>query len=161
MKTKIVFLFYIMFIGFSGNSFADEWQNVCVKLKDGTELTFALNSTPRFWFMSEWMYVSVGRVSTEFTTSDVEKVYYRDKTVTALESASKGSTNMIVSVKNDVLCIHGLTDKSIIKMYSLDGKQIAKPTVTSNTEAEINITNLVTGVYVLQVNNTTAKFIKQ
>jgi hypothetical protein len=160
MKIKIVLLLSFIFLGFFCSLHADEWKNVCVKLNDGSELTFALNSTPRFWFMSEWMYVSVGRISTEFTTSDVKSVNYIDKVSTEVKPLQYDSNAMNVIVRDEMVFVRGLKEHSILKLYSLDGKQVESIS-TSGTEAKINIQQLTAGIYILQVNKMSVKIIKQ
>jgi hypothetical protein len=161
MKKYRTLLLILLFSSFYSGLLADEWKNVCVKMNNGTEITFDLSSSPRFWFMSEWMYVSIGKFSTEFTSSDVEKVYYKDRTVSSTKPVKGSSTLPNVFVKNDQVIIRGLTERSTIKLFSLDGKQLSKPMVTTQTEATINVGALPSGVFLLQINNTTAKFVKQ
>jgi hypothetical protein len=161
MKTKKWLVLSLAILTTVGKLQADEWKNVCVKLTDGTEITYALNTTPRFWFMAEWLYVSVGKISTEFTTSEVEKVYYQDRVLTQVESINNESSGVKVYVDKEVVYIRGLSEHSVIKLYSLDGKPLMSPTVTTSTETTLNIRALPSGVYLLQMNKMTAKFIKK
>lgn len=161
MKIRIFTFLSCILLGFFGSLQADEWKNVCVTMNDGSKLTFALNSTPRFWFMSEWMYVSIGRLSTEFTTADVKSVNYIDKVTTEFKPLPNASNSVNVIVRDEVVYVNGLMEHSILKLYSLDGKQQVEPILTSGTEAKINVQPLAAGIYLLQVNNTSVKIIKQ
>ena len=97
---------------------------------------------------------STYKVTLNEKTNDIGRFYLHTKSA-ALSTETVALENVsIYSADQSTLRIVGLSQgKSTIKMFNVLGKQVLNSTFNSNGVSEINVSQLSTGVYIVQLAN--------
>lgn len=93
--------------------------------------------------------------------SGIQTITFKD-ILTSVESVENDTPQLSV-FPNPVasrLTLQGLHEDTLARIFSLDGSLLIETSVTAGC-GHIDVTTLPTGMYMLQVNDTTIKFIKK
>ncbi len=96
-----------------------------------------------------------GQVLATEETSAIHKIVFRD-TQSAAENVEDGAWVVYPNPTQDMLCIRGADAKTSLRVFDLSGQVL-----TTATGAQINVSALPTGTYLLQIGTQVVRFIKQ
>lgn len=159
MKTiqKIIFLLFFLV---SSYSFAQ--TGVIVTYYDGTTQGFNVTTAGKLYFASDNLYVKLNGTTTPTTipVTIIQKITFS----TTLASTTFGENNKYLVLypnpSSDIFKIKSDVNEGLkINIYSLQGKLVHKGNYQS--DEDINISNLSSGLYLVQVNGLTIKFSKK
>ena len=115
------------------------------------------------WIISKDRLFSLHSLTIDGCTADQYEITFRVKTYSVKRSTAVSTLNQQISLSpnpvNDFLTLTLPTDNNGIKIFDFQGKLLLQQNV--GFSAEINVSMLQTGTYVLVVNGESYKFVKE
>lgn len=132
-------------------------SSITIERLSGKDLTFALAQVGKLTFANDSVYL----MDREGVILGKEAQNQTQKIVPL--AASEVPDNLLRVYPNptaDHLIVSGLEDGATLRVYTRDGKLLETATAQGNT-ATLQVSHLSQGTYLLQINTTVVKFIKQ
>lgn len=159
MKTiqKITFLLFFLV---SSYSFAQ--TGIIVTYYDGTTQGFNVTIAGKLYFASDNLYVKLDETTTPTTipVTIIQKITFSSTLATTNFGGNKNNLVLYPNPSTDVFRIKSDTNEELkINIYSLQGQLVHQGNYQS--DEDINVSNLSSGLYLVQVNGLTIKFSKK
>jgi len=159
MKTiqKITFLLFILV---SSYSFAQ--TGVIVTYYDGTTQGFNVTTAGKLYFASDNLYVKLDETTTPTTipVTIIRKITFSSTLATTTFGENKNNLVLYPNPSTDVFRIKSDANEELkIIIYSLQGQLVHQGNYQS--DEDVDVTNLTSGLYLVQVNGLTIKFSKK
>lgn len=129
-----------------------------VNLKDGSAVIFPLGNSPVIKTSGNQLNVESSDESITIPFSDLESYSFTDDMNSGVSSAESDSERALV---NGHILFSGLTDSEPICVYSADGMLRLQTKAYSDGTADIDITVLPQGAYVVTTLSSTFKFMNR
>lgn len=128
---------------------------------DGAEQTWLLTRIGKMQFRSDslYLYAPDGMLLGESYVLDINRIEFAAD-ATALENTSVPSVRISPNPAMDCLLLEGAGNAATARVFSLDGRLMLTESVR-NGSAVIQVGTLPAGTWLLQVNTSLIKFIKQ
>ncbi|MBR3565160.1 MAG: T9SS type A sorting domain-containing protein [Paludibacteraceae bacterium] len=129
---------------------------------DGAVTDFSDASVQRLDFTQQGVMQVIGPdgTSQSFNLEELQRVEFG---VTGINDALQLEQQLTISIypnpTHDAICIDNLSDGTQARIYDVNGKLI-KQAVGSGKTTTIKVGELQNGMYILQINNQSVKFIK-
>jgi hypothetical protein len=139
-------------------------QSVVVQTKDGTETTELLSSLQKLSFSENNLLLNyISGSATSFSLADIRKLYFisgSSDVVNAVTDEVSETLHIYPNPANTQIFIQNLpAGNSVASIYRMDGFKILDQQVSPQDNC-ITVSTLSEGLYLLQVNGMTLKFIK-
>ena len=144
-----------MSLGFLCTVFAQEVSFTIMK-NDGTTTEHILSSDAKIYYSDTQLFVKSNGATVSYNLSELRKAYFN--VMDDVVETDHQQFAIYPNPANDVLKIINISDNQLVTIYSIDGKIIKRIEVSD--EAEINISDLQSGLYIIGVGNEFSKFIK-
>lgn len=158
MKKRIYLL-----ILFSIATFSFAQTGVLVTYYDGTTQGFNVENSGKLYFTSDNLNVKINSTTTTPTTIPVtiiRKITFSTTLSTTTFGENKNNLVLYPNPSSDVFRIKSdVVEDLKVEIYSLQGQLVQKGIYQS--DEDINVTNLSSGLYLVQVNGLTIKFSKK
>lgn len=126
--------------------------------KDGTKVAYALAEKPKITFTKSELVINTNNVDINYDLDKMSRFTYES-------GSSAGITDLksddIFRFQGEALVFPALSANSTISIYSLNGSLIFKKTVQTAGEYAFPLSELSTGVYLVNVNGITCKILKR
>lgn len=133
---------------------ASEEKILIVEMQSGDKTTFLLTEKPEMSFSNHVLFIGINGKDTSFEISQVKQFYFEDASSQAGISLPQQDGELhVIYQTNDKLVIDGIGQNDKIRIYSIDGKTFTTDVVTSNGRAEISLSTLNKGTYLINVSN--------
>ncbi len=155
---KLRFCLIIGLLLFAGSLKADELISIYLNNSDLSPVRIDVTTISTIKFKSTKFVVNANdNTSSDFYFSDVTKITFNEEG-TSIESVNAQTASIYPNPVKDKLIIRNIAD-SDISIYSITGVLVAR---YSQFDGEsIDVSNLTPGVYFVNTNSTTLKFVKQ
>ena len=127
-----------------------------VMKKDGTTTSHTMNTSSKIYYSDTQLFFDDNGTTVTYNLSDLRKAYFSAPQST--EEIENQQLALYPNPAKDVLNIKNLADNQEVTIYSIDGAIIIK--TSASGDAEINISELHPGMYVVKAGNLVSKFIK-
>ncbi len=152
---------YFVFLMFAG-VFTFAQTGVKIKYYTGTEQGFNVTASGKLYFSGDNLLVKPEATSTETSipVSIIRKITFTDE-ILATQNVGLNRKNLQLypNPSTDFIRIKSEKKSLDVKIYSLEGKLVVSGTYKS--DQDINVSKLNAGVYLVQANGVTIKFIKK
>lgn len=159
MKQKI---FLIPLLSFAIAAMAE--TSLVIQPLTGADQATAIASIGKIQFESAsvYLYDKAGIELGHTPISDIHKIIFNDPadTPTAIDDVQQNGISIFPNPTTESIVVKGLNANQTIRVYSLNGELLTS-SQCSNGEANINVSHLPQGNYLLQVGAEVVKFIKQ
>ena len=145
----------LMVLGLASFSFAQDVTFYIVKT-DGTTTSHAMSTNSKIYYSDTQLFFDDNGTTVSYNLSDLRKAYFSAPQST--EEIDNQQLALYPNPAKDVLNIKNLADNQEVTIYSINGAVIMKTIVSGN--AEINVSDLHPGMYVVSAGNLVSKFIK-
>ena len=145
----------LILLGFLCTICAQEVTFNIVK-NDGTTAAHIMSSDAKIYYSDTQLFFDDNGTTVTYNLSDLRKAYFSAPQST--EEIENQQLALYPNPAKDVLNIKNLADNQEVTIYSINGSVIMK-TIASG-DAEINISELRPGMYVICAGNLVSKFIK-
>lgn len=154
MIKKILLMVLLLF--FSVCNFSA--QILVLHLADGTTLDVELTEYwPEVRFQEDKVLVSSYPLDLEYPKTDILGITYKNIST----SISEPNADPKISQRNGQLIFHGVNSSDNIAVYNVKGMRIPVQIHSSGSSATLSLSSIPSGVYLLNVNGQTSKFIKR
>lgn len=124
---------------------------------DGTTTSYELFTRPCINFVGDSVKITSPTVSAEYYAKDVLSFSYKMPT-TSIEKTSTGSS---LSVDGEYLIFGGKNKTANVKVYSSNGTEETAKFSSSTDGLRLRLSSLRKGIYLINANGRTFKFIKR
>ena len=144
-----------MVLGLTSLSLAQNVEFNIVKT-DGTTTSHVMNTNTKIYYSDTQLFLDNNGTTVSYNLSELRKAYFTTQQST--EEVENQQLAIYPNPAKDVLNIKNLADNQEVTIYSINGSVIMKTIASGN--AEINISELRPGMYVVSAGNLVSKFIK-
>ncbi len=152
---KKLFLTALLAMAFAGSVFAQNMAFNVVK-SDGTTIQHVMSSDAKIYYSDTQLFLDNNGTTVSYNLSELRKAYF--STCDNINEIDNQQLTIYPNPAKDVLRISNIADNQEVTIYSINGTTLKRSVVSSN--AEINISELRPGMYVVSTGNMFSKFIK-
>ncbi|MDE7455675.1 MAG: T9SS type A sorting domain-containing protein [Prevotella sp.] len=149
---RILFLLYICCCCLSISA-ADTHTILRVELKDGTSNDYVLADRPRISFEGDKVVFLCKSISTSYTRENIQNFVFLEDSNTGFQELKAGDTRISYSIEAGKVTIEGITENENLNIYSISGQQCQPSVNYSSNRAEILLTPLPNGYYIINIGN--------
>lgn len=149
------FLLPILFLLLTPKLCAAEANALIVLKNNGSKLTFVLSKKPELSFANRILQITYAGDKTLIELEEVEQFYF-DGLPTDISSPTEtgGQEFKISYPAPDLAVVEGLNEKADVRLYSLKGIPYPKNVRMNRNQAEISLSSLPKGIYIININST-------
>ena len=144
-----------MVLGLTSYSFAQDVTFYIVK-NDGTTTSHAMSTNSKIYYSDTQLFFYDNGTTVSYNLSELRKAYFSE--LQSTEEIENQQLTIYPNPAKNVLNIKSIADNQEVTIYSMNGAVIMKTIVSG--DAEINISELRPGMYVVSAGNLVSKFIK-
>lgn len=133
--------------------------NLVIWSKDGAKVAYALAEKPRITFTKTDLVITTQGVEVSYLLDNMARFTYEKVSEAGITNLEKDET--IFELNGDTLLFPSLKANSTVSVHSVNGVLVFKQTVRQNGEYSFPVSNLNTGVYLVNVNGLTYKIVKK
>lgn len=151
MKKMTFILACLLLIGTTTNATAKGLTTLVISTKDGKDdAVFILSERPEITFANHKLTISVMNDDKVFEINDVEQIYFD-----VIDDIRSPKTNTISYnyLSDELILIEGIAPNDHIRLYTLGGIQIPNRVNLFDNRAEVSLSSLQKGTYLLKVGN--------
>lgn len=145
------------FVSFSA-VVAKSTMHLAVCTKDGSKVLYALEEKPKITFTDTELVITTKGVEIVYALSDMNLLTYENGETTGIANLYDDAS---FKLDGNAIVFSKLKAKDIVSLYSINGTLVFKKTVSQDGEYAVSLNNIETGVYVVNVNGLTYKFMKK
>jgi hypothetical protein len=124
---------------------------------DGTTTSYQLFTKPRVTFIGDSVKITTPTVSAEYSAKDVIRFNYK-LPATAIDNTA--ADNQLKS-DGEYLIFGGNVKADNVKLFTSDGIEVATKFTTASGNLRLRLSSLQKGVYLININGRTSKFMKR
>jgi len=155
MKKKLLVLLLAGFMLPTAKIVAQS-QTLVLWHADGTTTEVELYTLPRIQMQADKMVITSQGVSQEFAKSDVLRFTYKGIGT----GISQVNPQTVYRVDEDRVTFYGISTTDRISVYTTGGIQIPVRLMADGNKSVLSLNSLPSGVYLINVNGRTLKFIR-
>ena len=152
-------LFAIMLISFSAISFAQNKEVLSILMKDGSQVCFLLAEKPLITFAGDDVKVVSDTDEAVIKRENVEKFEFIEELPSSVGNVDE-QVRENFELAGNVIHVSGLESGCKVLLYKVNGELVMSAVANDGGAAVISIDALSKGVYLVNYNETTIKFIK-
>lgn len=133
-----------------------EVKYLVVNLNDGSNATFALADDPVITNTSSALQVKTAEKSIEVAFSDLKNYQFSDTDSGIFENVASKEGYWI---QNDIIHLDGLKPQTAVSVFTLDGRLLSRTNADADGHADIDLSSVTPGVYIVTYNNKAIKII--
>lgn len=159
MKKFFIFAIALM----AGAAWAQEAQPVQklnVWKMDGSQLQFLLTDEPVTTFENGNLVITTNQGVYSYPLAQMKK-YTHEGLPEGIDVPTVAPGTIMVRQNNEAMLIDGLPDNVVVDVYSADGKLILSQRSIAGQSTLLNLVTQPQGTYVVNVGQTSFKFVKQ
>ena len=127
-----------------------------VMKKDGTTTSHAMSTSSKIYYSDTQLFFDDNGTTVSYNLSELRKAYFSE--LQSTEEIENQQLTIYPNPAKNVLNIKNIADNQEVTIYSMNGAVIMKTIVSG--DAEINVSELRPGMYVVSAGNLVSKFIK-
>ena len=155
MTKKLLLLFAVVMMCIGRVSAQDKWYVVA---DNGAAI--AVEKVSYLMFADDSEEFAIVRLDGSMISGVKEVTFTQDNTSVEGVDADRLVVTLFPNPVVSEIRLQGLRENAQVRVYALDGALLVDTTLTPNN-ARIDVSALAAGVYMLQVNQTTVKFVKK
>lgn len=145
---------------FSLSTMAEDVKtHLVVWAKDGTQVAYALAEQPKITFTETDLVITTNGVEVNYALQNMVRFTYESNNNTAITNLQ--TDEFPFKLNGELLLFPALKANTTVSVYTLNGTLVFKKTVYQNGEYALPLSNLATGVYMVNVNGLTYKIVKK
>lgn len=139
---------------------ADTGKSLIVESKNGSTVSFLLADLPVLTFSNRSLVVTANNQSVSFEIDNVEKYYFKSAG-TDIAGVSSQAGVRVSYTENGNVVVEGFNQPAQVKLFSVGGIEYTDHVSMSGDKADISLSSLPKGVYIIRVNNQQIKVYKK
>ncbi|MBQ6693431.1 MAG: T9SS type A sorting domain-containing protein [Bacteroidaceae bacterium] len=138
---------------------AEDKNTLVIHLTDGTSVSFLLAERPRVTFAGDSLRIVSSVAEAALLRSEVRRFEFVADAASSVVDVPTASGECVIS--KNLLSVSGLNAGATVRLYSLDGRLVCTVCASAEGIATLSTDGLSAGVYVINFNSTTLKFLKK
>ena len=155
MRKVVLLLFFSLL---SGLIYAQEELALCLSMRDGSSVSFFLNEKPEMTFVADSVKIVSSVSQAKVKRSDVLDIRFKMDVPSGIEDVCENGT---VEIESECIRVENMKPDGIVSVYSVDGRIVMSEKADGNGLAVIQLHTIPSGIYLLNYNNITIKFIRR
>lgn len=123
----------------------------------GKPVSFALSDKPIISYQNNLLKLSTTKETIEFSVTDITSFRF-EETSTSVRNLMSGDEPL---VKGGIVYFSDLTPGTLVQVFSTDGRKVAETKIDTNGTAEVNISVLAKGTYIIKTEKYTIKYMNK
>ena len=152
---KKLLITVLLTIGLLSSIFAQDVTFTVVKT-DGTTIDHIMRSDSKIYYSDTQLFIDSEGTTVSYNLSGLRKAYFT--VIDAVAEVDSQQLAIYPNPANDVLTISNISENQLVTIYAIDGRVVKKTIISDN--AEINISDLRPGMYVVSAGNLFSKILK-
>ena len=154
-------LLSLLLFTFSALTFAQKKDVLGIFMKDGTSVYFLLAEKPLITFENSDVKVVSSTDEAILVRSQVDRFEFVADVPTDVEDVQEEVEREKFELTRNAIHLSGLTPGCKVQLFSIGGQSILATAANENGAVTISIDSLPAGIYLVNYNEITIKFIKQ
>ncbi|MBR4847797.1 MAG: T9SS type A sorting domain-containing protein [Bacteroidaceae bacterium] len=154
-------LLSLLLFTFSALTFAQKKDVLGIFMKDGTSVYFLLAEKPLITFENSDVKVVSSTDEAVLVRSQVDRFEFVADVPTDVEDVQEKVEREKFELTRNAIHLSGLTPGCKVQLFSIGGQSILATAANENGAVTISIDSLPAGIYLVNYNEITIKFIKQ
>lgn len=154
-------LLSLLLFAFSALTFAQKKDVLSILMKDGTSVYFLLEEKPLITFENSDVKVVSSTDEAVLERAQVDRFEFVDEVPTAIEELEEEIAREKFEMTRNAIHLSGLAPGCKVQLFSISGQSILATAANENGAVTISIDSLPAGIYLVNYNEITIKFIKQ
>ena len=154
-------LLSLLLFAFSALTFAQKKDVLSLLMKDGTSVYFLLEEKPLITFENSDVKVVSSTDEAVLERAQVDRFEFVDEVPTAIEELEEEIAREKFEMTRHAILLSGLAHGCKVQLFSISGQSILATAANENGAVTISIDSLPAGIYLVNYNEITIKFIKQ
>ena len=154
MRRLLLLAFLVMV--FCVQRISAQTQALVLQHADGNTTEVELYTKPKVTFEGNKLFVKSSVINLEYQVGDVIRFYYKGKG-TEINSVQQEAD---YEQFDEQLVLHNIKSEDNIAVYNLNGIRVPVRFTFSNGNASLPLSSIPAGVYLLDINGKTVKFMK-
>lgn len=160
-KTFLLFLgLALMALPMRAQGAGQPVQRLIVWKMDGTKVYFELTDEPVTTFANGSLVITANNGVFSYPLAQMAK-YTHEGLPEGIDLPTVAPGDILVRQNNEMMLIDGLPDNTPVEVYSADGKLLLSQHAVGGQSTLLNLANQPQGVYIVNVGQTSFKFVKQ
>ena len=160
-KTFLLFLgLALMALPMRAQGAGQPVQRLIVWKMDGTKVYFELTNEPVTTFANGSLVITTNNGVFSYPLAQMAK-YTHEGLPEGIDVPTVAPGDILVRQNNEAMLIEGLPDNQLVEVYSADGKLILSQRAAAGQSTLLNLANQPQGAYIVNVGQTSFKFVKQ
>lgn len=156
---KLIFAFLIFL--FSASMYAQEKKVLGVFMNDGTSVCFYLSELPVVTFVDDAVKIVSAYEEALIERSDVDRFEFLADKPTSVGDVEEDVVNENFELDGSTIRVSGLVPGSEVRVFSVNGQLHMTAVAGKSGDVALGLDSLSKGVYLVNYNETTIKFIKR
>ena len=156
---KKLLLLFLLFT-FSLLAYSQEKNVLGILMKDGTSAYFLLEEKPLITFVDEDVCIVSETDKAVIKRTLVDHFEFTDKMPTGIEDVKDKVANGKFELAGNVIHLSGLASGCKVQVFSINGQAVSSAVANEQGAVVIPIDSLPSGIYLVNYNEITIKFIK-
>lgn len=154
---KLKFLFTLLALMLTASASAEGMQYVVFDLRDGTQTVIALQDKPVITCQDGELKVTVaGEEKVSASLGDVAKYYFSDNPLNIFEMADEKPR-----IEMGHLYVTRAKAGESVRVYTTDGRMVGSYRISADGNADIDLTTLGKGLYIVKTAKASIKILNQ
>ena len=154
---KLKFLFTLLVLMLTASASAEGMQYVVFDLRDGTQTVIALQDKPVITCQGGELKVTVaGEEKVSASLGDVAKYYFSDTPLSIFEMADEKPR-----IEMGHLYVTRAKAGESVRVYTTDGRMVGSYRISADGNADIDLTTLGKGLYIVKTAKASIKILNQ
>lgn len=157
---KKLFFTFLLFC-FPMLMFAQKETVLNVLMKDGTSVFFFLNERPVVTFADDVVKIVSSANEATVKRTLVDKFEFQEKVQTGIEDVEEVVSRDRFEITDNAIRVEGLNPGCVVQLYSVNGLSIMSAVADESGCVTLSLDALASGIYLVNYNDVTIKFIKR
>lgn len=159
MKTRLTINILLLMLAMTTWA-QNNTQRLVVWQKSGEKVYFDLTEEPETTFEGTQLVIKTKTTTVYYQLENVLRYTY-EGTNTAIDGPKLRPGEIVFRQGVDQMAFDGLSDGTLIDVYTLDGKLLKSQTARGSQQTVVSLASQPAGTYIVKVGDATYKFLKR
>ena len=160
----IILTILLSFFGVTSMMATHDGDVLKITMKNGDIYGYLLQDRPVITFNTDSLYLTTDNftMALPFSYNDIDKIEFEDNARTGVDQPTVNHHELkITYLDGEHVIISGVDEKSQWRVFGIDGKQVQVPADRVGQVLTFSLTPLISGVYIIRVDNYSFKIRKK
>ncbi|MBO5601779.1 MAG: hypothetical protein J5957_04130 [Prevotella sp.] len=160
----IILTIILSFFGITSMMATHDGDVLKITMKNGDIYGYLLQDRPVITFNTDSLYLTTDNftMALPFSYNEIDKIEFEDNAITGVDQPTVNHHELkITYLDGEHVIINGVDEKSQWRVFGIDGKQVQVPADRAGQVLTFSLTPLISGVYIIRVDNYSFKIRKK